>query len=165
MRMMTRTISTFFFVGLLPKAPGTWGSLAALPLAYVLHYFGGFTLFFAATVLVFFLGWWATSKETEGQENHDPGEIVIDEVVGQWITLFPLSAALTCSVVGDFCVPFGLVIIAFGMFRLYDIKKPSLVGTADRMNSALGVMLDDVAAGLMAAAAMVGLITLVSFFI
>ena len=131
--MMTRTISTFFFVGLLPKAPGTWGSFAALPLAYILHYFGGFTLFFA--------------------------------VVGQWIALFPVSAALTCSVVGDFRVPFGLVIIAFGMFRLCDIKKPWLVGTADRMNSALGVMLDDVAAGLMAAAATVGLIALGSLFI
>ena len=162
---MTRTISTFFFVGLLPKAPGTWGSLAALPLAYLLHYIGGFPLFFAATVLVFFLGWWATSKETVGQENHDPGEIVIDEVVGQWITLFPVSLALTCSVIGEICVPFGLVVAAFVLFRLYDIRKPSLVGTADRMNTALGVMLDDVAAGLMAAAALIGLISLISFFI
>lgn len=162
---MTRTISTFFFVGLLPKAPGTWGSLAALPLAYMLNYIGGFTLFFVVTVLVFFLGWWATARETEGKENHDPGEIVIDEVVGQWITLFPVSAALSCGVISGLCVPFGLVVVAFGLFRLYDIKKPSLVGAADRMNTALGVMLDDVAAGLMAATALVGLITLISFFI
>ena len=98
---MTRTISTFFFVGLLPKAPGTWGSLAALPLAYILHLIGGFWLFFAATVIMFFVGWWATSKETAGKENHDPGEIVIDEVVGQWITLFPVSLALTCSVIAE----------------------------------------------------------------
>jgi phosphatidylglycerophosphatase A len=165
MQIMTRTISTFFFVGLLPKAPGTWGSLIALPLAYLLHLIGGFGLFFAATVLMFFLGWWATSRETAGKDNHDPSEIVIDEVVGQWITLFPVSAALTCSVFGNVCVPFGLVVLAFGLFRLYDIKKPSLVGTADRMNTALGVMLDDVAAGLMAAAALIGLITAVSFFI
>jgi phosphatidylglycerophosphatase A len=162
---MTRTISTFFFVGLLPKAPGTWGSLAALPLAYILHLIGGFALFFAATVIVFFVGWWATSKETAGKENHDPGEIVIDEVVGQWITLFPVSFALSCSVIGEICVPLGLVIVAFVLFRLYDIRKPSLVGTADKMNTALGVMLDDVAAGLMAAAALIGLITLISFFI
>lgn len=162
---MTRAISTFFFVGLLPKAPGTWGSLAALPMAYLLHLMGGFTLLFAATVVMFFLGWWATSRETEGQENHDPGEIVIDEVVGQWITLFPVSAALTCSVIGEFCIPFALVILAFGLFRLYDISKPSLVGTADRMNTSLGVMLDDVAAGVMAAAALIGLIALISFFL
>lgn len=162
---MTRTISTFFFVGLLPKAPGTWGSLAALPMAYFLHLTGGFMLLFAATVLLFFLGWWATSRETAGKDNHDPGEIVIDEVVGQWISLFPLSAAVTCSVVSGLCVPLGLVIVAFALFRLYDIKKPSLVGTADRMNSALGVMLDDVAAGLMAAAALIGLITILSFFL
>ena len=162
---MTRTISTFFFVGLLPKAPGTWGSLAALPLAYILHLIGGFVLFFATTVIVFFIGWWATSQETAGKENHDPGEIVIDEVVGQWITLFPVSFALSCSVIGEICVPLGLVIVAFGLFRLYDIRKPSLVGTADKMNTALGVMLDDVAAGLMAAAALIGLISLISFFI
>ncbi len=162
---MTRTITTFFYVGLLPKAPGTWGSLAALPLAYLLHMLGGFPLLFAATVALFFLGWWATAKETEGKENHDPGEIVIDEVVGQWITLFPVSLALTCSIIGEFCIPFGLVVIAFGLFRLYDIKKPSLVGTADRMHTSLGVMLDDVAAGVMAAAALVGLIALISYFL
>lgn len=162
---MTRTISTFFFIGLLPKAPGTWGSLAALPAAYAIHSIGGFALLFAATVALFFLGWWATWLETRGQENHDPGEIVIDEVVGQWITLFPVSAALTCSVIGELCIPLGLVIVAFGLFRLYDIKKPSLVGVADRMNTPLGVMLDDVAAGLMAGAALVGLITLISFFL
>lgn len=165
MHIMTRTISTFFFIGLLPKAPGTWGSLAALPAAYLLHLYGGFTLLFAATVALFFLGWWATSRETAGAENHDPGEIVIDEVVGQWITLFPISFAVSCSIVGGLCIPFGLVIVAFGLFRLYDIKKPSLVGTADRMNTSLGVMLDDVAAGAMAATALVGLITLISFFL
>lgn len=162
---MTRTISTFFFVGLLPKAPGTWGSLAALPAAYILHSMGGFLLLLAATVAVFFVGWWATFMQTRGQDDHDPGEIVIDEVVGQWITLFPLSAAVTCSVVSGLCLPLGLVILAFALFRLYDIKKPSLVGTADRMNTPLGVMLDDVAAGLMAGAALTGLITLLSFFL
>lgn len=162
---MTRTITTFFYVGLLPKAPGTWGSLAALPLAYILHMLGGFPLLFTATVALFFLGWWATAKETEGKENHDPGEIVIDEVVGQWITLFPVSLALTCSFIGEFCIPFALLVVAFGLFRLYDIKKPSLVGTADRMNTSLGVMLDDVAAGVMAAAALVGLIALISYFL
>lgn len=162
---MTRAISTIFFVGLLPKAPGTWGSLAALPLAYLLHMLGGFALLFVATILMFFLGWWATAKETEGKESHDPGEIVIDEVVGQWITLFPVSAALSCSVIGDVWSPFGLAVLAFGLFRIFDIGKPSLVGVADRLHTAFGVMLDDVVAGIMAAAALVGVIALISVFL
>lgn len=162
---MTRAISTFFYIGLLPKAPGTWGSLAALPAAYLLHYIGGFWLLLVATVLLFFVGWWATQRETAGKDEHDPGEIVIDEVVGQWITLFPLSAAVSCSAVNGLCIPLALFAGAFALFRLFDITKPSLVGTADRMDGALGVMLDDVAAGAMGALALIGSLAFLSVFI
>lgn len=159
---MTKTISTFFFVGHLPTAPGTWGSVAALPFAYVLHALGGFPLLLLATAVVFLLGWWATAGETNGNANHDPGEIVIDEVVGQWIALMPVSAALSTGFAPTGQIPIYVLIIAFILFRGFDIFKPSLVGTADRMNSPLGVMLDDVIAGIMAAAALVGVLAIAS---
>ena len=92
---MSKLIATFFYVGLLPYAPGTWGSLAALPFAWILHAWGGFSALLIAAFIVFFIGWWATIQETKGQENHDPGEIVIDEVAGQWITLLPASYMLS----------------------------------------------------------------------
>ncbi len=162
---MTKTISTFFFVGHLPTAPGTWGSIAALPFAYGLHAMGGFPLLLLATALIFFLGWWATSRETIGATNHDPGEIVIDEVVGQWITLLPVSAALSSGWAPSAQLPILILVLGFALFRIFDIKKPSIVGTADRMNTPLGVMLDDVVAGAMAAAALIAILSIYSLFV
>jgi phosphatidylglycerophosphatase A len=130
---MSRIIATFFYVGLLKPAPGTWGSLAALPIAWALHLAGGPILLVAATVAVAAVGWWATAVEVAGAEDQDPSEIVIDEVVGQWIALWP-----------------GIV-TAFLAFRLFDIWKPGPVGLADRQKGPTGVMLDDIVAGWLAA--------------
>ena len=69
---MTHLIATLFYIGHMRPAPGTWGSAAAIPLAWGLHVLGGFPLLLIATVAVFLLGWWATAKETEGQQDHDP---------------------------------------------------------------------------------------------
>ena len=160
---MTRAIATFFYVGLMPKAPGTWGSLAALPFAFVIHLLGGFWLLVICCLIAFLAGWWATLRETAGKENHDPGEIVIDEVVGQWITLMPVSAALTA--LDDGWLPLWLLVSGFALFRLFDITKPGLVGTMDRLNTALGVMLDDVVAGIIAALALTGLMAVVSLVV
>jgi len=147
-----RLITTFFGVGLLRPAPGTWGSAAALPAGYFLHGIGGFALLAFATVAVFFVGWWATQSETRGRENHDPSEIVIDEVAGQWIALWPLSAGLWMLGSDPWLFPYPGWVGAFVLFRLFDIWKPGPVGWADRRHNALGVMLDDVIAGIMAAA-------------
>ncbi len=144
---MTRWITTFGGVGLLPKAPGTWGSLATLPLGYALHYLGGFPLMLAAVGLVFAIGLWATRKETDGKQDHDPGEIVIDEVAGQLIALLPLSAGLWFAGAAAHVFPWPGWVGAFVMFRLFDIWKPWPVSWADNMHSPMGVMLDDVLAG------------------
>ena len=146
---MSKIIATFFYTGLLPKAPGTWGSLAALPFAVILHIFGGFPALLCATLIIFFIGWWATIQETRGKENHDPGEIVIDEVVGQWIALMPFSYILWRHDVPS--LPWPGLVAAFIAFRLFDILKPWPVSWADRKNTAFGVMLDDVLAGILAA--------------
>jgi len=147
---MSRLIATFFGVGNLRPAPGTWGSLAALPVAYLIHLLGGFPLFAVATVAVFAIGWWATTRETQGKAEHDPSEIVIDEVAGQWIALWPVSAG-AWHVGADMLALYPGWIMAVALFRLFDIWKPGPVGWADRRPDAFGVMMDDVIAGSMAA--------------
>ncbi len=148
---MSRAFATFFGIGLLPWAPGTWGSAAAIPVAWLLHWLGGFPLLAAATLAVFALGWWATAEATRGKADHDPSEIVIDEVAGVWIALWPLSAGLWHAGVDPWVFPWPGWIGAFVFFRAFDILKPGPVGWADRRGDALGVMLDDVIAGVFAA--------------
>ena len=101
--------------------------------------------------LVFLLGWWATVAETKGKEDHDPGEIVIDEVAGQWIALWPLSLGLWMISADPAVFPYPGWFGGFVLFRLFDILKPWPVSWADRQPTALGVMLDDVLAGILAA--------------
>lgn len=147
---MSRIIATFLYVGLLKPAPGTWGSLAALPAAWVLHLAGGPVLLIAATVAVAAVGWWATAVEVSGAEDQDPSEIVIDEVVGQWIALWPVSIGAAMAGTSLTALWPGIV-TAFLAFRLFDIWKPGPVGLADRQKGPTGVMLDDIVAGGLAA--------------
>lgn len=152
---MMKLVATFFGVGLLRPAPGTWGSLAALPVAYAVLSFGGFWLLVNLTVFVFMSGWIAARELTAGQEDHDPSFIVIDEVVGQWIALFPVGyGAMMMSV--DLLALYPGWIAAFLLFRLFDIWKPWIVGRADARDDALGLMLDDVIAGVFAALGVIG---------
>ncbi len=147
---IAKMIGTVFGVGYIRPAPGTWGSLVALPWGCLLHVLGGFPLLVLAVVAGFAKGWWATAKMTAGSDDHDPSEIVVDEVVGQWIALLPLSyAAWTRGL--DMLVMWPGWIAAFVLFRLFDIWKPWLVGRADARGDPLGVMLDDVIAGIFAA--------------
>ncbi|MDV7141691.1 phosphatidylglycerophosphatase A [Tropicimonas sp. TH_r6] len=146
-----RFVATFFGAGLLKPAPGTWGSLAAIPFGYSLHVKGGFPALFVATLVVFFVGWWATKVATSGADNPDPSEIVIDEVVGMWIALWPLSFGLWHAGLSPTLFPYPGWVGGFLLFRLFDIWKPWPVSRADEMHTPLGVMLDDVIAGVMAA--------------
>ncbi|MEO0371424.1 MAG: phosphatidylglycerophosphatase A [Pseudomonadota bacterium] len=150
MNALAHFIATTGGVGHLKPAPGTWGSLAALPLAFGLHVLGGVWVLIAATIVVFFIGVWATARVTEGQVDHDPSHVVVDEVVGQWIALWPVSLGMMHSGAGVLDMWPGWV-CAFVLFRLFDITKPGPVGWADRRDDAVGVMLDDVFAGVMAA--------------
>ncbi|MEM7732268.1 MAG: phosphatidylglycerophosphatase A [Pseudomonadota bacterium] len=150
MRALAYMIATTGLVGHLKPAPGTWGSLFALPLAWGLHGLGGASLLVTATVLAFFAGLWATATITAGKPDHDPSYVVIDEVVGQWIALWPVSLGMMHSGASVMDMWPGWV-SAFMLFRLFDITKPGPVGWADRKSDAMGVMLDDVFAGVMAA--------------
>ena len=147
---MRRLLLSFFGAGHLRPAPGTWGSLAALPAAYVVHLIGGPFLLVIGAAVLFALGTRATRIETETSDDHDPGWIVIDEVVGQWIALLPVSIGAMMAGASVLKLWPG-ILAAFLFFRLFDIWKPWIIGTADRRGDALGVMLDDVWAGVFAA--------------
>ncbi|MEH6655455.1 phosphatidylglycerophosphatase A [Loktanella salsilacus] len=147
---MTRLIATVFYIGYLRPAPGTWGSLAALPLGLALMLLGGPWLLIIGTAALFGLGWWATAHETRRSGNEDPSEIVVDEVVGQWIALWPLAIG-AANVGASYTALWPGWVVAFALFRLFDIKKWGPVGWADRRGDPLGVMLDDVIAGVFAA--------------
>jgi phosphatidylglycerophosphatase A len=132
-------LATWFGAGRLPWAPGTWGSLFALPLAWPLLTLGGPWLLLVAAALVFALGLWASDRYMKAVGLHDPGAIVIDEVAGQWLTLAvaPLD-------------PLAFL-LGFVLFRVADVLKPWPAGWLDRrVGGAFGVMIDDVAAAVYA---------------
>jgi len=156
---MSRLIATWFYSGYLKPAPGTWGSLAALPFAYVLHLLGGPWLLLLATLAIFALGYWATGRETAGKADHDPSEIVVDEVVGQWLALWPVSYGAVFAG-ADVLRLWPGILAAFLFFRLFDIWKPLIIGWADRRGDALGVMLDDIFAGIFALLGVIALAVL-----
>ena len=137
-------------IGFLPGAPGTYGSLVALPLAWGAHQMGGAFFLLNLTVFAFLTGYIATQRATEGGDDADPSWVVIDELVGMWIAFLPDSfGAMRAG--ADLTDLWPGWIAAFLLFRVFDIWKPWLVGRADRMHGPLGVMLDDVVAGVFAA--------------
>ncbi|WP_039018065.1 phosphatidylglycerophosphatase A [Halocynthiibacter namhaensis] len=154
-KFIARSIAVFFGAGLIRPAPGTWGSLAAIPAGLGLHVLGGPVLLAIGACVAFFVGWWATLVSTHGQDDHDPSEIVIDEVAGQWIALIPVAIGATHSGASILALWPG-ILTAFAAFRFFDILKPGPVGMADRRHDAFGVMLDDVIAGILAAFVVMG---------
>lgn len=138
----TLMLSTWFYSGLIPFAPGTFGSIAALPFAWlILENVGVFGLA-NAILIVFIIGMMTTKTYISETGKSDPGEVVIDEVVGQWIV---------CLAIVDNQHP-GQYILALLAFRVFDIMKPWPITIFDRRHDAYGVMMDDVVAGIMGAA-------------
>lgn len=132
-------VATWFGVGLAPKAPGTWGSVAALPFAWAIQYEAGSAGLVLAAAIVFLIGWAASDRLVDESGVQDPQRIVVDEVVGQWLTL-------AC---GPLSIPAYLIGLA--LFRAADITKPFPASWADRkVGGGLGVMLDDVLAAIYA---------------
>ncbi|QSP96105.1 phosphatidylglycerophosphatase A [Marinobacter salinisoli] len=127
-----------FGSGATSRAPGTWGSLAAIPLWYAFAWLPA-AAYWAVVLAAFLVGIWLCGKTAEDLKVHDHGGIVWDEFVGMWIALglFP------SNVIG--------VLMAFVLFRLFDIAKPWPIGWLDaRLPGGLGIMFDDVVAGAMA---------------
>jgi phosphatidylglycerophosphatase A len=178
---------TWFYVGKLPKMPGTWGSLAALPVIWLLH--DKMALSIGLISCLFFLSWIAiaryltvtlakagaqgytqdlASRNDHASDNaapatldprfrggdtgeNDPQEIVVDEVIGQWIALLCIPQSIEWFIAGFF------------LFRFFDIVKPFPVSWADNLKgslyvNSLGILLDDVFAGLMTLSLLQGLL-------
>ncbi|NOZ75288.1 MAG: phosphatidylglycerophosphatase A [FCB group bacterium] len=131
-------LSTVGYVGRLPIAPGTWGSLAALIVWYLIRPYTPEMYILIITGLLFLLGIIVSEKTERLLEVKDPGMIVIDEWVGQWIACWFLPRAIFPA------------LGAFIFFRLFDIWKPWPVRKFDRLSGGWGIMLDDVAAGFLA---------------
>ncbi|MEQ8897708.1 MAG: phosphatidylglycerophosphatase A [Roseovarius sp.] len=151
---LSHLIATVCYVGHLRPASGTWGSLVALPLAWLIHMATGPWLLIVAIFAFYVIGLWATANETSGKADHDPSEIVVDELVGQWIAFLPVSIG-AAHVGAELTALWPGWIAAFLLFRLFDIWKPGPIGWADRKGDATGVMLDDVIAGVFAAISVV----------
>ena len=138
-------LATFFGVGLFPVAPGTLGSLAALPLAFGLLSLSLEAALFVIAV-IFVIGVWVSNAVEADLGSHDAKLIVVDEVVGQCLVVVLLEAFLP----GLINVTL-LLVLSFLGFRLFDIAKPWPVGWVDsRVQGGFGVMLDDVVAALLA---------------
>tara|TARA_B100001093_G_scaffold215577_1_gene206935 strand:- start:804 stop:1289 length:486 start_codon:yes stop_codon:yes gene_type:complete len=147
---MSKIIATFFGVGLLKPAPGTWGSLIALPVFWLIFNAFGLLGILISTAAIFYFGWKATQVYSDASNCHDAPEIVIDEVLGQFIALWPLAiGAWRMGVPITTLWPGWLS--AFLLFRLLDIWKPGFINTIDKRTTAISVMLDDLFAGVFAA--------------
>ena len=130
-------------LGRLPLAPGTWGSLLAFPLWWAAGGPAAPALTLLPMGFLLLLTAWIACEEGEKAWGHDPGRVVVDEVAGQWVTLALGPATLLGSWPGW--------LAAFLLFRLFDIWKPGWVDKAQRLPGGLGVLADDVLAGLLGA--------------
>ncbi len=139
-RIVSETIATGFGSGLWPIAPATAGSAAALVIYWLLPFEGEgdsiwFFVMIAATALV---GIWA-AEQVGSASDPDPKRVVIDEWAGVWVTVAFLPAT------------WGWLLAGFFMFRVLDILKPFGIRKLEKIHGGVGVMLDDVAAGVLGA--------------
>lgn len=140
--------------GLLPKAPGTWGSALAVPLYFVLFQPLGVVLGLGLLLVTFLLGVYLCGSAARDFGVHDHSAIVWDEFVGQWMVLFYLLNFTGLPIM-------TACILGFGLFRLFDVAKPWPIRWADQqLHGGFGIMVDDVLAAIMA----VGVIVLGQLF-
>jgi phosphatidylglycerophosphatase A len=164
-------------VGYLPLAPGTWGSLVGIAVYLFLRgvamklfftvgaernfdllqvYYGVIAFELAAVVVITLIGIWAASHTEKLSGRKDPGKVVIDEVAGQFVALLPVPFILGTA--------WWTAILAFVLFRFFDIVKPYPARKLESLEAGPGIMLDDIVAGVYAAI-VVALIVTISWFI
>ncbi len=131
-------VGTTFYIGKMPIMPGTFGSAFALLLWYFIKPNISDPLFLLITGGLFFLGIAVSDILIEEWKEKDPKAIVIDEWVGMWIALYLVPHNI------------GWGFMSFILFRIFDILKPGPIQVMDDMDGSIGVMLDDVVAGIFA---------------
>lgn len=132
---ITTFLATFAWVGYLRPAPGTWGSLAALPIGVWMLLSMGWPVLLSVSILSYLVGIWASDRYSIRVNKKDPSEVVIDEAAGMWLTLVFASPVL------------WQVLLAFALFRVFDIWKPWVIGRAEKLPGGLGIMSDDMISG------------------
>lgn len=131
-------IATGGYTGRIPFAPGTAGSLVGIPIIYLLSKFS-WPVALTVSVLFILVAVWVAGEAERQLASKDPGCVVIDEIAGMVVTMLGLPLS------------FGMVTAGFLFFRIFDIVKPPPVRQLDRrMSGGWGIVLDDVAAGIMA---------------
>ena len=137
MRFFNYAIASGLGVGYSPIAPGTAGSLLALLLSlYILE--GSVLALAIITILFFFIGTYSTTFVEKDSQKHDPQIVVVDEMVGMWISLLFVP------------ITWWSYLIAFGLFRFFDIAKPYPINSLQKLPLGWGIMMDDVGAGIYA---------------
>jgi phosphatidylglycerophosphatase A len=138
MKRILFIIATFFYIGYLPVAPGTWASLATTALVYFISPYWQAPVYIQIVIIfaVFLLGIPASSQAEKHFDKKDPRACVIDEVAGQMISLL--------------LIPHSIVLYAAGflIFRFFDILKPFPIKHLEKAPHGIGIMIDDVGAGL-----------------
>jgi phosphatidylglycerophosphatase A len=136
LNFFTLLITTFFYIGFTPLIPGTFGSIAGLSLFYLVRHSG--ILYALVTLIVIFLGFLFSTRAEGILNKKDPAAVVIDEVAGMLLTLM--------------FIPYDtkLIIIGFFLFRLLDTLKPYPADKLQKLKGSLGIMGDDIIAGLYA---------------
>ena len=135
MNQLALLVASFGYVGFFPFAPGTAGSLAALALFAVVRWVGVPAFEVGVILAVLVLGIWSANGAERALGRKDPGQVVIDEVLGMLITL----ALLPVSLAGVF--------VGFLLFRFFDVLKPYPTGRLENLPGVYGIMLDDAMAG------------------
>jgi phosphatidylglycerophosphatase A len=129
-------LATFGYVGHFPIAPGTAGSAAALVLYAALRLVGSPAVDFGVILVLFVVGCWAGTVAERHYGRTDPGAVVLDEVIGMLLTLWLIPVTWIGAIVG------------FLLFRAFDIVKPFPARQCEQLHGGLGIMADDVVAGI-----------------
>jgi len=142
---IARVIATWFYCGYFPVAPGTVGSLAAVAIAWALHALENVPAFAFGLMAIVLAGpgIWAAGVTAKLEGRQDPGIVVVDEVVGQWLTI-----------AGATSLNFRSWLLAFALFRIFDIWKPFPIRRLEQWPDGWGIVADDALAGIYGAAVM-----------
>ena len=152
-------LATLFFLGNMSNMPGTLGSLVGLVIGVIIVSFLSVVSFALILVLIFILSYFSIVAYTRkpDETGHDPKEVIIDEVLGQLVSMAPLMFFVENT--RELLI---YVSISFFLFRFFDILKPWPIYIFDRIKTPLAVILDDIAAGILAS--LVLLVILFWFF-
>jgi phosphatidylglycerophosphatase A len=143
MNSLKLALGTLFGIGHLPYAPGTWGSLATLPVVFLIGWSAGTPAIIALVLFGIILSLWC-APAAEMKYGKDPSQFILDELAGQSVVF--LLADFTASIQQNLLV----LITGFVLFRIFDIIKPLGINALQKLPGKFGILFDDILAGIYA---------------